>query len=63
MKSLFEPRRGIKKAVLNTDSSLFPQDTVCKICWEDASKENFIRSPCKCTGTQAFIHKTCLYKL
>ena len=41
--------------VMNTDEiTLF-----CRICLEEDEKENLIY-PCKCTGTNKYVHKRCL---
>jgi len=31
----------------------------CKICWEREPANNLI-TPCACTGSMKFVHKTCL---
>jgi RING-variant domain len=33
--------------------------SVCKYCLEEDSRNNLI-TPCNCSGTQAFVHRTCL---
>lgn len=36
-------------------------DAACKVCMETiTSNENFLFSPCKCTGSCKYIHLTCL---
>lgn len=33
---------------------------ICKICFSEASEENSLITPCKCTGSVKFVHKSCL---
>lgn len=35
-------------------------ENICRICFEGETKENELIRPCKCKGTQKYIHKSCL---
>ncbi len=32
----------------------------CRICFEESDREDDVISPCKCIGTQKYVHKKCL---
>ncbi|XP_040436106.1 LOW QUALITY PROTEIN: E3 ubiquitin-protein ligase MARCHF3 [Falco naumanni] len=44
---------------LNTQSSPFNDQPMCRICHEGSSQEDLL-SPCECTGTLGTIHRSCL---
>ena len=51
-------REKLEKLMYN----LYDEDdeNICRICFEGETKENNLIRPCKCKGTQRYIHKSCL---
>eukprot|EP00127_Corallochytrium_limacisporum_P006831 Clim_evm46s236 gene=Clim_evmTU46s236 len=46
--------------ILAESSSIDRDSPVCRVCWVEATADNGLVSPCKCTGSLQFIHEECL---
>ena len=49
-------------SLLQNDSILTRQTFQCRICLEDEDDLDTLISPCRCSGTSKYVHKTCLQR-
>ena len=49
-------------SLLQNDSRLIRQTFQCRICLEDENDLDTLISPCRCSGTSKYVHKTCLQR-